>query len=107
MSHQQFRRSRADPTCASKQFIWFCFVPALAGAIALAGWTLGSERLKAVVPGLVPMNPLVAIGLVVLATALWLQALSECEPRASDFGGIGIGCRVGGRSEDGFVLSPI
>jgi PAS domain S-box-containing protein len=45
----------------------------LAGALALAGWTLASERLKTVMPGLVAMNPLVAIGLIVLATALWLQ----------------------------------
>ena len=58
-------------------------------------------------PGLVPMNPLVANCLIVLATALWLQRLPGYEPRASDFDGIGIGRCVGRRPEADFVRPRI
>lgn len=47
--------------------------PALAGAVALLGWTLGADSLKAVLPGLIAMNPLTAICFIVLAGALCLR----------------------------------
>lgn len=45
----------------------------IVGALALLGWVLEVERLKAIVPGFQTMKPLTAVGLFLLGTSLALQ----------------------------------
>src|SRR5947209_9904950 len=42
------------------------------GALALLGWVLGLDYLKSIVPGQASVNPLSALGLLLLGAALWL-----------------------------------
>ncbi|HUG89202.1 MAG TPA: ATP-binding protein [Planctomycetaceae bacterium] len=49
----------------------------LGGAFALAGWTIGSDVLKSLVPGLVAMNPATAVLFVLAGSSLWLLRV-EC-----------------------------
>jgi PAS domain S-box-containing protein len=42
------------------------------GLLVLIGWMRGSDVLKAVVPGAVPMNPTTALCFILLAAALWM-----------------------------------
>ena len=46
--------------------------------LVLAGWCLHVKLLKRVLPGMTEMNPLTAIGLILLAAALWLQRAPAC-----------------------------
>jgi len=47
-------------------------IAVIVGITTLAGWALNSERLKAVIPGLIPMNPTTAVCLALIGTAMWL-----------------------------------
>jgi PAS domain S-box-containing protein len=49
---------------------WDGLVVALGGGIVLSGWLLGSDVLKRVLPGLVAMNPVTAIGFIIAGTSL-------------------------------------
>ena len=64
-----------SPTSAfSKQAARLCAAAAaLLGCLALAGWTFDVVALRGVFPGLTPMNPVTALGLLLAGISLWLQ----------------------------------
>ena len=49
-------------------------IVALAGTVALVGWSLGSDLLRSMAPALVAMNPATAIAFLLAGAALWLGA---------------------------------
>ena len=59
---------------------WDGWVVALGGGIVLLGWSLGNEMLKRVLPGLVAMNPITALGFIVAGASLMCYWLAETKP---------------------------
>lgn len=92
-------------TQASKYAPWFCFLPAFAGCVALAGWTLGDERLKSVLPGLIAMNPLTALCFIASGVALWLRSRQGSRSLQQLAAGIGaLVALVGGLKFGSYLL---
>jgi len=50
---------------------------ALGGGIVLLGWSFENEMLKRVLPGLVAMNPVTALGFILAGASLWCYWLAE------------------------------
>ncbi len=51
------------------------------GAAVLIGWQIGSQTLTSIVPGLVAMNPVTALGFIALGAALLMRAEGGAGPR--------------------------
>ena len=55
-------------------YVCFASLGSIGIAVAvLLGWTFGIAALKSLLPGLVTMKPLTALGLLLAAAALWLS----------------------------------
>jgi len=59
---------------------WDGWVVALGGGIVLLGWSLGNEVLKRILPGLVAMNPITALGFIMAGVSLLCYWLAEAKP---------------------------
>jgi hypothetical protein len=57
-------------------------VAILAGCLVLVGWALDVEMLKAVVPGLVAMNPATAVAFILVGVSLWIWLNEPADPLA-------------------------
>src|ERR1044071_7761132 len=55
-------------------------IPIAIGVLVLIGWSANIETLKRIVPGLVAMNPITAIGFILLGASLTLIAHRERGP---------------------------
>lgn len=62
-------------------------------ALVLAGWLLNAPSLKSVLPGLVAMNPITAVGFIIAGAGL---AAAVMNPRASIARGCGLAIATGG-----------
>jgi len=68
-------------TCRLKSFSrWDGWVVAFGGGIVLLGWSLGNEVLKRILPGLVAMNPVTALGFIIAGASLLCYWLAETRP---------------------------
>jgi len=56
---------------------WDGWVVAFGGGIVLLGWSLGNEVLKRILPGLVAMNPVTALGFILAGASLLSYWLAE------------------------------
>ncbi len=61
----------------------------LVGVLVLAGWSLDSEALKRILPGLVAMNPLAATAFILAGMALGVLADEHADPRARRLAQVG------------------
>ena len=59
---------------------WDGWLVALGGGIVLLGWSLGNEMLMRILPGLVAMNPVTALGFILAGTSLASYWLAETKP---------------------------
>jgi hypothetical protein len=59
---------------------WDGWLVALGGGIVLLGWSSGNEMLKRILPGLVAMNPVTALGFILAGTSLMCYWLAETKP---------------------------
>ena len=59
---------------------WDGWLVALGGGIVLLGWSLGNEMLMRILPGLVAMNPVTALGFILAGTSLAGYWLAETKP---------------------------
>ncbi|HLX95222.1 MAG TPA: ATP-binding protein [Verrucomicrobiae bacterium] len=59
---------------------WDGWLVALGGGIVLLGWSLGNEMLMRILPGLVAMNPVTALGFILAGTSLVCYWLAETKP---------------------------
>jgi signal transduction histidine kinase/CheY-like chemotaxis protein len=67
--------------CWLKNFSrWDGWFVALGGGIVLLGWSFGNEMLKRILPGLVAMNPVTALGFILAGTSLLCYWLAETKP---------------------------
>jgi two-component system cell cycle sensor histidine kinase/response regulator CckA len=56
---------------------WDGWLVALGGGIVLLGWSFGNEMLKCILPGLVAMNPVTALGFILAGASLMCYWLAE------------------------------
>lgn len=56
--------------CLKKFSQWDGWLLVCGGAIVLAGWCLGNEPMKRILPGFVAMNPITALGFILAGTSL-------------------------------------
>jgi two-component system cell cycle sensor histidine kinase/response regulator CckA len=66
---------------------WDGWLVALGGGIVLLGWSVGSEMLMRILPGLVAMNPVTALGFILAGGSLACYWLAETKPaRQREYG---------------------
>lgn len=59
---------------------WDGWFVALGGGIVLLGWSFGNEMVKRILPGLVAMNPVTALGFILAGASLMCYWLAEIKP---------------------------
>ena len=59
---------------------WDGWFVTFGGGIVLLGWSLGNEVLKRILPGLVAMNPVTALGFILAGASLLCYWLAETKP---------------------------
>ena len=72
----QLRWFEVLPRCAS-------IVGSALGALVLLGWIFDLEPLKRIAPGFVAMNPMTAVGFILMAICLWFSAGNNARKRVS------------------------
>jgi signal transduction histidine kinase/ActR/RegA family two-component response regulator len=71
---------------------WDGWLVALGGGIVLLGWSFGNEMLKCILPGLVAMNPVTALGFIFAGASLMCYWLAETKPARTGACGRAMAC---------------